>query len=181
MNSWEREADFLEGSVRELRSGAVAAMGEWLGELRPWSLFGTLTIDTRRQPKERLWCSTIVPRRVSRDKTVWMVREAMKRAGRALGARVDYVAGIEPHSSGDLHAHILAYTGQVGGGRNDIRALWSGWWSVGGFCKVEPPRDNMAVSEYASKYLVKPRSEIIFSPQLHLPRGPELRRMDLGW
>jgi hypothetical protein len=108
-----------------------------------------------------------------------MVRESMKRAARALGARVDYVAGLEQTAAGDLHAHMVSYTGQVGEGRNDIRALWAGWWSIGGYCKLEPPRDNMAVSAYVCKYLVKPGSELIFSPQLHLERGPELRRMHL--
>jgi hypothetical protein len=38
----------------------------------------------------------------------------------------------------------------------------------------------MAVSDYASKYLCKPVAELIFSPQLHLSKGPELRRFDLG-
>jgi hypothetical protein len=99
-----------------------------------------------------------------------MVQGAMRSAAGLLGARVDYVAALEPHRTGDLHAHCLVYTGQSGEVRSDIYALWKGWYSKYGYCKFEPPRDNMAVSEYAAKYLSKPGGELIFSPKLHLLR-----------
>jgi hypothetical protein len=196
MNQWEAESEYLEGEARKLRAGVEVAMAEWLSGKRKWTLFGTLTIDTRRHQVYRYrvpavdgglvgvslksyLVQTPLPdhRPASGDKVVWMIQEAMRAAGRLLRARVDYVAGIERHKSGDPHAHCLVYTGQVGEeGRDDIRALHAGWFSLGGFCKFEPPRDNMAVSEYAAKYVCKPGCELLFSPKLHLPAAPEFER-----
>lgn len=206
----EDEADYLAGAERELRAAAMEAMGEWLEKLRAWSAFGSLTVDPRRRKLQRVetrspaiaeWRGELgrgflpvvsgggrvlyshrldVPRALSRDMAVWMVEQAMREAGRLLRRRLDWVAAIEPHKSGDLHAHLLVYTGQVGEGRDDFRALWAGWYSLAGYCKFSAPRDNMAVSEYASKYVCKPEGELIFSSKLHLPAGPELRRLPFG-
>jgi hypothetical protein len=195
--SWqEEERELMRGNAREMDLGAAAALAEHLCELRKWTLFGTLTIDPRRRQVYRYRVPAVdgglvgvskkahlvqTPladhRRTPRDKVSWMIQAAMRDAGQLLRARVDYVAGIEPHKSGDPHAHCLVYTGQVGEeGRDDIRALHEGWFSLGGYCLFEPPRDNMAVSEYAAKYVCKREAALLFSPKLHLPAGPEFAR-----
>jgi hypothetical protein len=109
-----------------------------------------------------------------------MVEQAMAAASRVLRRRLDWVAAIEPHKSGDLHAHTLVYTGQVGENRNDIRALHKGWFCLAGGCDFSEPRDNMAVSDYTAKYMCKPMGELIFSSKLHLPAGGLTSRLTVA-
>jgi hypothetical protein len=189
----------------ESEAAIVEATGEWLESMRRWSVWGTLTIDHRRRQGQRIetlsrepvqrgfdergfprvyWGSRVLyehrldaPRPVPRDSLVWMVESAMKQASRLLGRRVDWVGDIEPHKNLELHSHVLVYTGQVGEGRNDIRALHDGWFCRGGYCRFEEPRDRMAVTLYIAKYLCKPVGELLFSPKLHLPPEPEFGRL----
>jgi hypothetical protein len=209
--SWQaEEAAYLDGRVREDQAEAVAAMGEWLSTMRPWSIWGTLTIDHRRRQGQRVETRSPVevewrgspragyvpelsgggrvvyehrldaPRPVPRDSLVWMVEQAMAAASRVLRRRLDWVAAIEPHKSGDLHAHTLVYTGQVGENRNDIRALHKGWFCLAGGCDFSEPRDNMAVSDYTAKYMCKPMGELIFSRKLHLTPEPQFSRLPVS-
>ena len=46
------------------------AWGRWIAEMRDWDLFGGLTFDQKRVTQERLWGSTWVGRRISRDTAV---------------------------------------------------------------------------------------------------------------
>jgi hypothetical protein len=90
---------------------------------------------------------------------------------------VDWAACLEEFKDGNLHAHCLVYSGQLGEGRNDIRALHKPWFSLAGYCLLEEPRDNMAVSVYIAKYLCKASGELLFSRKLHLPPEPEFSRL----
>jgi hypothetical protein len=189
----------------EVQEGIVEAMGEWLEGKRPWSLWGTLTIDSRRRQGQRIetlskepvvrgydkrgfprvfWGSRVVyekvldaPRVAPRDTVAWMIETAMQAASRRLGRRVDWAACLEEFKDGNLHAHLLAYSGQLGEGRNDISAIHKPWFSLAGYCKLEAPRDNLAVSVYIAKYLCKAKGELLFSRKLHLPAEPEVSRL----
>jgi hypothetical protein len=79
------------------------------------------------------------------------------------------IAGIEPHKSGRLHAHLVvghpdldlaaAEFGQV---RQDIRQIAQDLY---GWSKVEVARSAEGVTAYCSKYLVK-GGELVLSPGL---------------
>jgi hypothetical protein len=119
-------------------------------------------------------------RPVPRDSLVWMIETAMQAASRKLKRRVDWAACLEEFKTGNLHAHCLMYSGQLGEGRNDITALHKPWFSLAGYCKLEAPRDNMAVSVYIAKYLCKPKGELLFSRKLHLRAEPEFSRLSVN-
>jgi hypothetical protein len=209
--SWQaEERAYLEGRRREDEAAMQDALGEFVGSLRKWSVFGGLTVDHRRRKLEHVetrspaiaewegelgagfvpvvWGGSVVkyshrldePRPLPRDMIVRMVEQAMQGAEKLLRRHLDWVVGIEPHKSGDLHAHCVVYTGQVGEGRNDIRALHAGWFTRAGYCKLSEPRDNVACSVYTSKYVCKPGGELILSSRLHLPAGPLVRRFSVG-
>jgi hypothetical protein len=171
------QAEIMEGSRRELVRGAQEAMGPWLAGLRPWSLWGTLTVDPKRLPQDPVWVGKVFKdepykamrlyRPVSMDKALWMVKRSMAGAARSLRTRLDWVAGVEPQKSGLLHAHCLVYSGQAGPVRSDAWAMWRSWYELAGYCKFEPPRSVMDCAVYSSKYVCKPGAWLVFSPHLH--------------
>ena len=185
---WQAEqAELMQGAAADLRSRAQEEMGLWLAGLRPWTLWATLTVDPKRSPPLSWWSVSSQEqyrreaaegrgRRVARDVMVRMVRASFAAAEDLLGHRVDYVACLEVHRSGALHAHAMVDTGELGQGCRDVEVLEEGWYSRYGFCRFEPPRDVLNAAQYAGKHLVKREgAELILSRGLgwrELPRRP---------
>lgn len=81
---------------------------------------------------------------------------------------VVWVLGIEPHKSGRLHAHALLVFPECFGEvkRKEGWELWKAWH---GWSRIEEPRSQSEVGSYVSKYVVKDRSELVFSPSFGAP------------
>jgi len=81
-----------------------------------------------------------------------------------------WVLGIEPHRTGRLHAHALIKFPDTFG---EVRLSegWELWKDWHGLARLEPPRGQDDAVAYVSKYVIKGRSELVFSPSFNAPAG----------
>lgn len=166
MTSREDFEDEMTASRRQLRAGASEALATFIGELAPWHLFGGLTFDQRRCPKERIG-GTLVPRRIPVDVARGRFERYVAGAERALGRRIEYVAGLESQRNGWPHFHpLLSLEGGLQGG--DVVALGSLWYDANGYGRLEAPRSVEDVTGYCAKYLLKDLAvgDLLISPRL---------------
>src|SRR3972149_1188961 len=139
MTSWQAELeDEMRASRRELTRAATSAMGDWISQLAPWTLFGGLTFDPKRCEQERVF-GTLIPRRIPVDVAAGRFKRWMRASEKALGRGIVYVA-----------------------------ALGGLWFQVNGFGRLEAPRSIEDVSGYAAKYLAKDYATgaLLLSPAL---------------
>jgi hypothetical protein len=168
-------------ATKVLEEAAKVGMGEWIAGRRDWSLFGTMTYDQRRYPKERLWVNTWVPRvvpgdRAKKDFTGWI-----NDASGALGRGIEYVVGMEYQKNGWPHFHALLDLGGLDGG--DIARIGPLWYRRYGFDRLEEPRSIGDCAAYAAKYLVKDidRGDVLFSRNLERDFVSVQRRLPARW
>jgi len=135
--------------MREVRE----AWASFLSDRIKWEVFGTLTFR-RSCPEEA------VERSLRAWLREWATENTSNSVGRswAAGRRGWWVAGIEPHQSRRLHAHVLLAGGC---GHWDRRRAWEIWYRKWGMAKIEPCLDSESASEYLSKYVLGPTSEIV--------------------
>src|SRR3989304_476937 len=119
MTSWqEKMEDEMRASRRELTGAATSAMGDWISQLAPWTLFGGPTFDPERWTQERVF-GTLIPRRIPVDVAAGRFKRWMRASEKALGRGIVYVAALESHKNGWPHLHpLLSLEGgiQAGGG-----------------------------------------------------------------
>jgi hypothetical protein len=179
----------MEGQRRGLEGRVKEELACWLAEMRCWTVWGTLTVDPKRSRPLEYWSEDSKAqyrreaqegrgRAVARDVMVRMVRGSFAVAEELVGHRIDYVACLEAHRSGALHAHAMVDTGEQGKDRQDIRALWEPWYSRYGYCLFEPPRDVLNAAEYAARHLVKGEAaDLVLSKGLGRVEIPRVRRL----
>ncbi len=169
------EVTWLAG--KETADGAKTALGAMVAKLRDWDLFGTMTYDQRRYPRERLWCDTWVPRVVPGDRAKKDFLGWVNDASGALGRRVEFVVGMEYQKNGWPHFHALIDLGGLDDG--DVRRIGSLWYSRYGYDRLEIPRSVEDCAAYAAKYLVKDisRGDVLFSKRLGEPLDVVQRRL----
>lgn len=145
---------------------AKVSLGEMIAELRSWDLFGTMTYDQRRYPKERLWVDTWVPKVVPGDRAKRDFLGWVNDASGALGRRIEFVCGMEYQKNGWPHFHALLDLGGLDDG--DVVRIGQLWYARYGFDRVEIPRSVADCATYAAKYLVKDIScgDVLFSKGL---------------
>lgn len=143
------------------------AWGAWIAEQGEWHVFGSLTYDPRRRPHDHRW--PYLDRQATGSECLdharrW-INEAKHREPRIEAA----VIALEWQKSGAPHLHPLI---RVAGGLygNEFATIGQVWYERHGYAHLEQPRDQLAVSAYASKYLTKQLSDgdIVLWPS----RGP---------
>ena len=166
-----------EKSARELRAAEKEAMGPWVAGLRPWQYFVTFTYDPVKVLAGRGVLSQRGTATLSNDSTavgavavgVQKIRRDVERfvaeSARNEGRCLDLAAGFEPHESGSLHVHGLAYFRGAASG-HEIRSLHGSWFKRNGYIITEPVRSEEAVAKYCAKYCTKSAGEIFFSRRL---------------
>ena len=167
MSSWQEEMEAeMRASRRELTRAATSAMGDWISQLAPWTLFGGLTFDPKRCEQERVF-GTLIPRRIPVDVAAGRFKRWMRASEKALGRGIVYVAALESHKNGWPHLHpLLALEDGLQAG--DVATLGGLWFQVNGFGRLEAPRSIEDVSGYAAKYLAKDYATgaLLLSPAL---------------
>ena len=162
---WQEEGELQEAALRDLLTRTRAEFAQWIAGSYEWHYFGGLTFDQRRVPQERLWCSTWVPRRISRDVAVARVKRFMRGAERALGRPVVAVIALEAHKNGWPHFHPLIH---VDGGRRrgDLQTIGPVWYELNGYEHLEPVRFPEQAARYCAKYMLKDEgAEVVFSEE----------------
>lgn len=141
---------------------ATSAAGEWIAGLRRWDVFGTGTYRDQLRPGEQYRLRGPRPLEVVRRDVSWWAREFKRQTGRRVEAGV---VAVESHHSGWPHVHgLLGLEGGLQDG--DRQRLWSIWYERYGRAKIEEPRAQSDVAEYAAKYLVKQDgAELILLPE----------------
>ena len=167
MSSWREELeDEMRASRRELTRAATSAMGDWISQLAPWTLFGGLTFDPKRCEQERVF-GTLIPRRIPVDVAAGRFKRWMRASEKALGRGIVYVAALESHKNGWPHLHpLLSLEGGIQAG--DVATLGVLWFQANGFGRLEIPRSMEDVSGYCAKYLAKDYATgaLLLSPAL---------------
>lgn len=176
--------DALIVARNALVQGEREAMVEWLAGMRPWDRFVTFTYDPvkvlRARGHKNAGRGDVALRRVSDSDNALAVtvglqkiRRDMNRfvaeSARAEGRCLDLVAGFEPHESGSLHAHALAFfRGRPTG--HEIESLHGAWFKRHGRLLVLPVQSVDAVAEYVAKqvvaYSTKAAADLFFSERL---------------
>ena len=145
---------------------AKEAMGKMVAGLRQWELFGTMTYDPNRYPKERMWVTYEVPRAVPGDRAKKDFLGWVNDASGALGRPMEFVCGLEYQKNGWPHFHALLDLGGVRDG--DIARIGPLWYDRYGYDRLEIPRSVGDCAAYAAKYLVKDisRGDVLFSREV---------------
>lgn len=144
-----------------LRFAARQAMGGWLAELAPWTLFPTFTYDVRRLPG----ASTASPGNVSRWKAMRDLEQFLKEAYGALRRPVDGIIALETHENGSYHAHGLLAPAR-GLQEGDIATVGQVWFRRHGYFKcvrIEGPKTAEEKAVYCSKYMSKDAGDLVLS------------------
>ena len=172
-----RVDDVAAEAAYEMAEGAKGALGEMIAGLLDWDLFGTMTYDQRRYPRERLWCDTWVPRVVPGDRAKKDFFGWAGDASGALGRRIEFVVGMEYQKNGWPHFHALLDLGGLDDG--DIARIGLLWYARYGYDRLEIPRSVADCAAYAAKYLVKDisRGDVLFSKRLTEPLDVVQRRL----
>jgi len=152
---------------RELTRGEREAMGPWVAGLRSWQWFVTFTYDPVKVVRGRRLMNvpTDTPVRVGLQKLRRDMERFVGEVALAEKRCFDLAAGFEPHESGSLHAHGLAFL-RGGATGNEIRSMHGSWFERHGFLKVEPVTSLEAVAVYVAKYCTKTAGEMFFSRRL---------------
>jgi len=169
--------EFTWAAATATAEGAKVALGDMIAGLRDWSLFGTMTYDQRRYPKEWLWCDTWVPRAIPGDRAKKDFHGWINDASGALGRRIEFVCGMEYQKNGWPHFHALLDLGGLDDG--DIARIGRLWYARYGYDRLEIPRLVADCAAYAAKYLVKDisRGDVLFSKRLTEPLDVVQRRL----
>jgi hypothetical protein len=185
---------------------AVTAMGEWVGDMRPWDAFGGLTYDPKRlghvkllkpqhntgdwnrrgasrfswRDQERKSDGSVVRGSglVHRESVEADVKQWVRDSAALIGRRIEYVIALErQHFTGQWHAHPLLDCGGV----DDLEreAMGRMWFDRHGLSKLEYPRDSGDAAAYAAKYLAKDmeRGDILLSPRLKQQLEGRVKRL----
>lgn len=183
--------DVQLAAARTMARGEREAMAPWLTGLRPWSFFVTFTYDPVKVARargvdasrgrvalrrardnessaatsDRLDTSVTVGLQKLRRDIARFVGDSARAEGRAL----DMVAGFEPHLTGSLHAHALAYyRGDATG--HEVRSLWASWFDRHGYIEVAPVGSSEELAAYVVKnvvqYCTKGAADLFFSRRL---------------
>lgn len=90
----------------------------------------------------------------SRDTHARRARGPWPNAYRKGRCYAQWVAGIEPHKSGRLHAHVMIHWSDR---LKDLTRTdgWRIWFDQYGFARIESPRSELDVAAYCTKYVVK--------------------------
>src|SRR3972149_163571 len=167
MTSWQAELeDEMRASRRELTRAATSAMGDWISQLAPWTLFGGLTFDPKRCEQERV-VGTLIPRRIPVDVAAGRFKRWMRASEKALGRGIVYVAALESHKNGWPHLHpLLSLEGGIQAG--DVATLGMLWFQANGVGRLEVPRAMEAGRGDAAKSLAKAYATgpLLLSPAL---------------
>ena len=161
-----REDEVTAAAAYEMAEGAKGALGEMVAGLRIWDLFGTMTYDPDRYPKERVWVTYEVPRAVAGDRAKKDFFGWVGDASGALRRRMEFVVGMEYQKNGWPHFHALLDLGGLDDG--DIARIGRLWYVRYGYDRLEIPRSVADCAAYAAKYLVKDisRGDVLFSKGL---------------
>lgn len=151
---------------RASQKEVTAAWGQWVAAKGPWHVFGALTYDQRRRPSDGRG-GYLAP---GHDVVFAHARRWLRESNRHLERRVEAaVLALEYQKNGFPHLHPLV---RLSGGLlgNEFFEMGQTWYRDHGFAKLEAPRDEAAVAQYASKYLVKDlaRGDVLLWPL----RGP---------
>jgi hypothetical protein len=154
---------------------ARKAVGPWLAELMPWSLFPTFTYDLRRLTARPRMLPPGRPGRVTRPSAPGNVSAAKARrdaeaffrtASQALRRQIDGVIALEVHKSGSHHMHgLLAARSPLTD--EDAETIYRHWHEAHGYMKVvriEGAKEALACAVYCAKYMTKSVGELVFSP-----------------
>jgi hypothetical protein len=133
--------------------------GEWIADMGEWHVFGGLTYDPKRYPH--------------RFDDIHARKHVERWLGNSKGHPGVFVeaavVALEHHKNGWPHFHPLLRL-RGGSTGHELATLGQAWFRDHGYARLEIPRDKLAVSTYAAKYLAKDldRGDVIFWP----PRGP---------
>ncbi len=149
------------------RRRVAQAWGKWMPDFGV-SVFGTFTYDPARWRNPH-------PEQIEKhllgvaDKTSRLVY-GNNYARRGVPG-LQFIAGVEPHKSGKLHAHALLGDPLCNAGSSDGEGLRAAidelWQERYGFARIECSRDPTAAAAYLSKYVLK-QGEIVISPKFEL-------------
>lgn len=155
--------------VVRLQIAARAAYGTWLGQ-REWDLF--LTLTSGEKDADGVWRGKWTHPEALHKRfryCVHLISDAVYgRARTRRGSPIEYVNGIERHKTGVPHCHAVLRLPDV-----DLAdrvqfplAVWQERLTdTGGLARLERPRDQADVVNYATKYVAKD-GELILSENL---------------
>lgn len=152
--------------------------GKWIASQGEWHVFGALTYDPRKRPHDHRW--PYLERQATGPECMDHARRWINESKRRLPRVEAAVIAMEWTKLGVPHLHPLV---RVAGGLqgNEFATLGQVWFERHGYAFLERPRDQAAVSAYASKYLTKQlsRGDVFIWPS-HGPLDRHQPRLTLA-